>query len=217
MAAAKQQERGEARQLRVAGWSIKAIAEALGVSPASVSVWCSDIDPGVLRLSRVGRRARRPSALTVARTNQIELLRREGEARVGVLDERSFLVAGVMLYVAEGTKADGNVTMANTDPRVIAFWCGWLRSSFDIDESRLRARVYLHAGLDLDRAEEFWSVLTDIPRSQFHAAYRPPADPTRRRARHEHGCCYVRYSDVAVHRAIMGMADALLSSACLPG
>ena len=49
------------------------------------------------------------------------------------------------------------MTFANTNPAMIAFFCAWLRRFFTIDESRLRVRVYLHEGLDLDAAEAFWS------------------------------------------------------------
>jgi hypothetical protein len=82
----------------------------------------------------------------------------------------------------------------------------------------LRARVYLHEGLDIDAAETFWSTVTGIPRSQFTKPYRAVADPTIRRSKHEHGCAYVDYSNVDVHRSIMGLAWALLSSIdVLPG
>jgi hypothetical protein len=36
---------------------------------------------------------------------------------------------------------------------MVRFFCAWLRRHFAIDERRLRIRVYLHQGLDLDAAE----------------------------------------------------------------
>ena len=100
---------------------------------------------------------------------------------------------------------------------MVAFFCAWLRRFFDIDESRLRVRVYLHQGLDLDAAEAHWSAVTGVPRSQFHAAYRAAADATIRTNKHEFGCVYVRYGCVTTHRAIMGLIRALLSSQAIPG
>jgi hypothetical protein len=61
-------------------------------------------------------------------------------------------MAGVMLYAGEGAKRDGNLLLANSDPRMISLFCAWLRHFFEIDESRLRVRLYLHQGLDLDAA-----------------------------------------------------------------
>jgi hypothetical protein len=100
---------------------------------------------------------------------------------------------------------------------MIAFFCAWLRRYFDIDEVRLRVRVYLHEGLDLDAAEAFWAEVTGVPRSQFRAPYRAVADPTIRRAKHEYGCAYVAYHCVHTHRKIMGLIRALLSFSAIPG
>ena len=80
---------------------------------------------------------------------------------------------------------------------MVAFFCAWLRRFFTIDESRLRVRVYLHEGLDLDAAEQFWSEITGIPSAQFRAPYRAKPDPSIRRNKHEHGCVYVDYCVLA--------------------
>ena len=86
-----------------------------------------------------------------------------------------------------------------------------------IDESRLRVRVYLHEGLDLDAAEEFWSEVTGVPRSQFRAPYRAKADPIDPPNKHEHGCAYVDYCCSRTHREVMGLVRALLASGAIPG
>ena len=98
-----------------------------------------------------------------------------------------------------------------------AFFCRWFRMFFDLDESRFRVSVYLHEGLDLDKAETFWSELTGIPRSKFLKAYRAVADPSIRRNKHKYGCAYVRYYSATVHRAVMGLVRALLSPGAIPG
>ncbi|MGZ6893309.1 MAG: hypothetical protein ACXVJR_04955 [Acidimicrobiia bacterium] len=100
---------------------------------------------------------------------------------------------------------------------MVRFFCAWLRRYFEIDESRLRVRVYLHEGLDLEAAHSFWSAVTGIPLSQFRGGYRAPADPSIRRNKHEHGCVYVRYTCAATHRRIMGLQRALLTSVRFPG
>ena len=91
------------------------------------------------------------------------------------------------LYAGEGAKTDGVVKFANSDPRMILFFVTWLRAFFAVDESRLRLRLYLHQGLDLAEAEQFWSALTDIPLSQFGAAYRAVPDSTIRSTKHVRG------------------------------
>jgi hypothetical protein len=108
------------------------------------------------------------------------------------------------------------VKFANTDPAMVEFFCAWFRRFYDIDESRLRVRVYLHEGLDLDAAEH-WSGVTGVPREQFGTAYRAVADPTIRRTKHVHGCAYVGYASARIMREILGAVRALLSSDAIPG
>jgi hypothetical protein len=174
-----------------------------------VSLWVRDI-PVEIRRGKPTARRRHP--LHLAKLAEIAACDRRGAERVGQLSEQAFFAAGVALYAGEGTKRDGGVEFANADPTLIAFFCAWLRESYAIDEQRLRVRVYLHDGLDLDAAEKFWSEVTKVPRTQFRSSYRAKADVTIRHTRHEHGCAYVRYGCVHTHRQIMGSVRALLSS-----
>jgi hypothetical protein len=155
--------------------------------------------------------SRKPNRLHLAKLAQIEALRAEADARLKEISDQEFLIAGLALYAAEGAKTDGDVLFANTDPRMIAFFCAWLRRFFDIDESRLRVRLYLHEGLDIDGANEFWSKLTKIPIASFGKPYRAKADQSRRKTKHPMGCPAVRYSCSKTHRTIIAMSDALLS------
>lgn len=152
-----------------------------------------------------------PNALQRAKQAQIDELLAEGRARIGTLTEREFLVAGTTLYAGEGAKTDGVVRFANSDPRMIAFFCAWLREFFPIDESRLRLALYLHQGLDLEAANTFWSTVTQIPFSQFHKPYRAVPDPSIRRAKHVMGCPAVAYACSRTHRSVMGLVQPLLS------
>ncbi len=150
---------------------------------------------GVHAVPRVTRGRRRdPKALQRRKQGEIDRLLEEGRARIGRLSDREFLVAGVALYAGEGSKRDGSVVFANSDPRMVVFFCSWLRHFFEVDESRLRVRLYPHQGLDLAAAIAFWSELTGIPASQFVKPYRAVPDPSIRTAKHVHGCVGVRYS-----------------------
>ena len=100
---------------------------------------------------------------------------------------------------------------------MMRFFCAWLRRFFVIDESRLRVRVYLHEGLDLDAAQMHWSDVTRIPLTQFNKPYRAVADASIRLAKHEYGCAYVDYTCSRTHREIMGLVRALLSFEAIPG
>ena len=207
----------EARWLRATGMTMPEIAEKLGVSRSSVSLWTRDVP---IPLSAKGRRRStgpRRNRLHDAKMAEIERLKAEGIARIGQLSEREFLVAGAALYAGEGTKPGNAVCFANSDPRMMAFFCAWLRHVVDIDESRMRMRIYLHEGLDLEAAQHHWSSVTGVAVEQFGKPYRAVADSSIRVTKHVYGCAYLRYSSATAHRMVMGLVDALLSSSAIPG
>jgi transcriptional regulator with XRE-family HTH domain len=208
-------EQGRARELRALGWTMPDIAAELGVSRGSVSLWTRDVPFEAVRRGRA--RQRPPNALQRAKDAEIDRLLAEGRALIGELSERDLLIAGTVLYAGEGDKTRGSVGLANTDPRMIALFCLWLRRFFAVDESRLRVRLYLHEGLDVDAANRFWSTATGIPIDQFNRPYRAVPDATIRHTKHELGCPKVRYNCSRTHRAILGLVDALLACPGLPG
>jgi len=212
----KLHEQHRARELRAEAWTLAEIAAELGVSKASVSVWVRDVE-FVPRARNRGHRSTKPHPAHVAKLAEIESSDRWAAAAIGALSDREFLVMGTALYLGEGFKTDGAVGMANTDGSVLVAFVAWLRRYFSIDESRLRVRLYLHEGLDLDAAERHWSELLGVPRTQFRLAYRAVADPSRRRAKHQFGCPAVTYSCSTTHRRVMGLVRAISCTAALPG
>jgi hypothetical protein len=205
-----------ARQLRRTGLPLAEIALRVGVAKSSVSLWVRDVEFAPVRSPPRGRR-RDPNALQRRRQAEIDRLLEEGRGRIGRLSEREFLVAGVALYAGEGSKADGQVRFVNSDPRMVVFFCTWLRHFYQVDEARLRLSLYLHQGLDLAAATAYWSGLTGIPEAQFTKPYRAVPDPSIRSAKHVHGCVTVRYSCSATHRSVIGLVRALLGDCAIPG
>ena len=182
-------EKQRARELRAESWTLQDIATELGVAKSSVSLWVRNVEfePRPRRIGAVARRAG-PNKLRERKEREIAELLDEGRRRIGRLSEREFLVAGTALYAGEGTKQDGDLRLANSDPRMILFFCTWLRHFFTVDESPLRVRLYLHEGLDLEGANRFWSDHTGIPLSQFGRPYRAVPDSSIRRNKHPLGC-----------------------------
>jgi hypothetical protein len=204
----------EARRLRTGGETVPAIAIRLGVAKSSVSLWVRDV---VVEAPPPRRLRSGPNALSRARQAEVDRLTALGRERIGRLTDQEFLVAGAALYAGEGSKRDGDVVFTNTDPRMVLFFCRWFRRFFDVTESKLRLRLYLHEGLDLDAALELWCTITEIPRAQVLKPYRASADPAIRHAKHPHGCVGVVYRSTSVHRAVMGLVGGLLSSEAIPG
>ena len=155
-------EQQRARELRADAWTLQDIATELGVSKSSVSLWVRDVEFTPRPRNR-GHPSMTPHPWHLRKLAEIERCRREGVERIGQLSEREFLVLGLALYAGEGGKTQGEVRFANSDPSMILVFITWLRRFFEVDELRLRMRLYLHEDLDLEAAVEFWSALTVIP------------------------------------------------------
>lgn len=211
----KLSEQARARELRARAWTLQAIADEVGVSKSSVSVWVRDVAFTPRQRDRTAARQRPPNALQRRKQAEIASLRDAGRERIGGLSDRDLLVAGVALYAGEGGKTDGSVELSNTNAAMARLFCTWLRAFFDIEERRLRARLYLHEGLDLEAAIHHWSGVTSIPPKQFTRPYPAAPDAGRRGSKHPHGCITVRYACSRTHRQVMGLVDALLDPGAL--
>ena len=79
---------------------------------------------------------------------------------------------GLILYWGEGDKT-GNylVALTNTDVKILVYFISWFRKYFDIDENRLRCRLYIWNFLNEPKAKKFWSKELNIPTSQFTKSY----------------------------------------------
>ena len=65
---------------------------------------------------------------------------------------------GLMLYWGEGDKTKNYFNaLTNTNPKVLLYFVTWLRKFFDIEEKRLRGRLYIWENLNEQEAKEFWS------------------------------------------------------------
>ena len=115
---------------------------------------------------------------------------------------------GAMLYWTEGykTKKSNGIDFANSDPDMIKVFVDFLRSTYELDESRFRAYVYCHSDQDIEAVETFWSKLTNIPRSQFTKPY-VRSDFRKRGRKMQYGLLHVRYADKKLLRDILNLIE----------
>ncbi|HEA46256.1 MAG TPA: hypothetical protein ENH99_00560 [Candidatus Pacearchaeota archaeon] len=111
---------------------------------------------------------------------------------------------GLMLYWGEGDKT-GNyfVALTNTDVKVLKYFVSWIRKYFEIDEKRLKGRLYIWNSFDEKKAKEFWSKELKIPLSQFTKSYISKSKPNIRKARHEYGVCRVSFGSKKIFKEIL--------------
>lgn len=86
-------------------------------------------------------------------------------------------LAGVLLYLCEGTKLRKDprykntyiyaIEFTNTNPQVISIFMRFLREILKIDPTKLRGQVFSYPDLDDRKLVKFWSHISAIPIEQF--------------------------------------------------
>jgi len=148
----------------------------------------------------------------IARTEEIF---RQSQKEIGKLSKRDRLIAGIMLYAAEGDKADGRGGFANSDPKLIKFMNSWFREFLKMPPEKMRGAIWLHEGLSESAAKTFWSKLTNIPLDQFHKTYIAKIKYGSKKVRkniHQYGVFSLRFSDVQKQRRILGWISAVTNA-----
>jgi len=111
---------------------------------------------------------------------------------------------GLMLYLGEGDKT-GNyfVALTNTDVKILKYFISWLRKYFDVDEKRIKCRLYIWSSLSDKKAKEFWSKELNVPINQFTKSYISKSKPNVRKIRHENGVCRISYGSIKIFKEII--------------
>ncbi len=167
----------KARDLRKNGQSIKDIAKILSVSPGSISLWCRDIkltDTQITDLlkSKEGNitKGRLAGAHTqkLKRIRAIELATSEAE-RLKILSRNEYFIAGLALYLAEGSKKMSRVQFTNSDPRIINLMLNWFNKFYNITKDNIKCSVLIneiHRSRD-SKIKKFWSKYLGIAPEKF--------------------------------------------------
>jgi predicted transcriptional regulator len=174
---AKDETREAARDLRLHGWSLQQIATHLAVSKASVSVWVRDlpVPEGLRERAAHAHRINSKRWLRdrAKREEERQRVKREARSLVGELSDRELMLAGAVLYWAEGAKDKPyarreRVSLINSDPQVIVLFQRWL-DLMNVPGDDRRYRLSIHESADLEAAHSWWSDVTGVPVDRFAA------------------------------------------------
>lgn len=179
LALMKLELRKRAETLRKGGWSIKHISRALGVSPGTVSRWCTQIYLSSSQRALLDAR-RREAGLTALKP-WIERNRKKkladihaqtikGRKDVGRITQRDLFMLGLGLYWGEGYKRGSQEWgFTNSDPALIQAIIVWLKDCYGIEINRLRARITVNKQYitHVARMTKDWSTITNIPQKNF--------------------------------------------------
>lgn len=163
---AKSELKLKARELRDSGKSIKDIARITGTSQSTVSLWCRDIRLTDKQLERIlgekeyliaRGRLKGANFQRMKRVNAIKIATQES-LRLNKLTEKEFFMAGLALYLAEGTKTYGTVQFTNSNIKIIKFMIDWFRHFYDISNAEVKFSIHINS-IHRNREEEvmsFW-------------------------------------------------------------
>lgn len=158
-----------AQQLRAEGLSIKAIEKRLGVARSTVSRWVREIELSDQQQAEIALRG--ASARSRARSAYFRARRRRYQEEGRILAKRGepLHVAGCMLFWAEGSRHRNDVTLVNSDPKMIVLFAGFLRRYFDPREKSLKLTCNLFADHEERQREieDFWLSTAGLPRSRL--------------------------------------------------
>lgn len=211
-----------AMQLRKQGYSYSLIAEQLGVSKGTLSVWLSKLPytPNLKVLDRVGK----ARALVNKKRSEAKMATHERAQQAAIKDlatikKRDIAMIGLGLYIGEGQKNE-TVGVINSDPRVIKLAIRWLCEAFGLTIENFTLAIHIYPDNNMQVSLNYWSKVTGIPISQFGKTQvdRRKDKSISKRGKLMHGTAHLRVKSngnkefgVFLSRRIRALMDLVLS------
>ncbi len=203
----------QAIQLRQKGYLYSEIASQLGIAKSTAYVWTHEViltEAATAAHTHRTKQAQLAKVAHLAGLNRLRHKNRDEALRanahdivqsVKFSDAHKKILCAVFFWCEGGKDVAGGLHFINSDPVMMRLFLTLLRQSFSLDESKFRAIIHLHDYHDPARQLEFWSGVTDIPKSQFYRPYIKPHTGKNNRAGYP-GCLSVRYLDVALGKSL---------------
>ena len=198
--------------------SYSEIKERLDVAKSTLSYWLRDYplsEEEIRKRQKEGwkkaqaSRERYRNTMREKKEKKKQKIYERYKEKFAELSKREFLIAGLMLYLGEGTKKKrATVSIINTDPSILNFFIAWMEKFLDADKSEIKAHLHLYENMNIKKEKEYWKENLGIEESQL---YKPSIrsvkdgsfsyDDTSR-----HGTCALYFYGAEERRnVIMGM------------
>lgn len=213
----KLQQKQKALELRKSGYSLKEIAEDLGISKSTASLWTKNIKTSSAGIARIkfnqdSARAKSGATLHHRKIKRLAKAEKEAEKMLAELSGESAIKYAIlaMMYRCEGVKNDRSICFANSDPVMITLFLKLFRESFTIKEEKLKALVHIHDYHNDEEVKRFWSSKTKIPLDRFYKSFRKPSSHLYKKPDYQ-GCIHIYYHDTHLTRIILAFAKKLMN------
>ncbi len=172
-------EKEKSIALRRQGYSVKEIAEKLLVAKGSVSTWVRNVKLTQKQKLKLKKNIHSPLVIEKRRNSRLlnettkrNLIINEAAKTIQKLDKETLRILGTGLYWGEGAKTyRGMLRLSNSDPAVIMMTMRYFREVCGVEDHRFHAQIHIHSVEAVAKAEEYWSKITGIPKSQFYKTY----------------------------------------------
>ncbi len=187
----------KAREMMMKGnLSCREVALNLGVNDSVVSKWCRGIE------NEKNRNYVEKRAVCVNKLLSSESL----VAKKIDWDSEKIKFYCALIYGCEGAKypASNNMSLANSDPKLIQSFVNLMRKAFVLDENKWRVLLQIHDNQNFSELRKYWSLLLKIPEHRF---YRPTVTKAsqKKRSKEYFGTCTVRYASYELQLKLIGL------------
>lgn len=207
---AKIKIRQRALTLRKQEMSYSQIKRILGVSKSTLSYWLRDFPLSKERIRELrdrneSRIEKFRETMRLKRERRLTSFYNEEKKKWLPFSKRELFIAGLFLYWGEGSKkVPCQLSLNNTDPKVIKFYLYWLVKILGVPKNEIRAYVHLYKDMNIKKETLFWSLLLKISPDQFVKPY--IKESTRSQIDHKgfgHGTCALYVNNVRLKERVM--------------
>lgn len=182
------------------------IAKQIKVPKSTLSYWLRDLPPlsaeRVLELRReawgrgIASRELYRQTMRKKRDARDQEIYEEQRKKLGTPSKKSLFLAGLMLYLAEGSKRNlYSICFTNTDPKLMKFFVWWIEKFMDIPQDKLKGQLHVYASMDLRKEKDFWCKELGLKPNQFYKDQIRKLRPSSfsYAESYRHGTCQVYY------------------------
>lgn len=162
----KGENKTKAIALRQKGKSYGEILAEVKVAKSTLSLWLRDVGLSHAQKQNISAKRQAAQKRGAAKRLAIRLekertIKNEARATLGKIDRRSALLAGAMLYWAEGNKQKEHavsvgVKFSNSDPAMIKFVDRWLKEFCGVKLEDVHYELYVHDNGNANEIKDFW-------------------------------------------------------------
>ncbi|MDO8436131.1 MAG: hypothetical protein Q7S82_01955 [bacterium] len=209
-------------KLRRKGKSIRNIEKTLNINRSTLSGWLRNIELTNEQKTQLHQKwltaliRARLKAAEINRNAKIERIRKikqgvgELMSRIEINKTWGELIFSIF-YLAEGTKKENAIVIANSNPEVLKSFLTLFRYLYKPNELKFRCCLHLRKDQSNEQSKNYWSETLKISESQF---YKTQFDKRTIKSTYKNykGVCVLTYLDMNLQRRILYIGEELLQT-----